>query len=459
MRATNWLDAVSGDFGKSAKWDDGKPRANTDAVIAATGAAYVVKVNSADAAHSLTLDSADATLREKAGGSLDLGALNIEAGTAVLTQANTIGSTAITDGELDFSKGAALGDATISMTRATLSATANTQIANDIAVRQATFEVSNGNTLKLDGHLSLDTTTSEHLNFIGNAAKGAPDGSGIVDFDGTIGPLGTNTFLLIEGETLGTSIANNTAFDTLLSDVRIDFGAHGVLDLTHQDNITINFFRDNIQGTGGEILNSGTRENLTFESSVTFNGEIKGDFVLTLHDAGLVGTVALKAGDLIHVIGQGGFTGVSFSGDAPSIDMENEPGTNGATELYFDEITSSGAPPAIDMGIGQNNYLLIAHSAVGTISNFGGHDGGTDTIDLGDGSGHGTPTLQYQPNEAGTGGELIVTYAGGPTITLDLAGNYSQNDFTLKSGSTTDIECSADQSSPHVPAHAVDALI
>ena len=94
MSTTSWRKAVTGDFAQAIKWSGGVPDADTDALIAATGAAYNVKVTSADAAHSLTLDSADATLLEKPGGSLDLDTLNIESGTAVLTQANTIGSKA-----------------------------------------------------------------------------------------------------------------------------------------------------------------------------------------------------------------------------------------------------------------------------------------------------------------------------------------------------------------------------
>jgi hypothetical protein len=453
MRTTNWLNAVSGDFAGGGKWDDGKPRANTDAVIAATGAAYVVRVDSADAAHSLTLNSADATLREKAGGSLDLGTLNIESGTAVLTQANTLGSIVMTGGELDFTRSAALGNAAISLTNATLSATGNAQIANDISDRQGRFEVGNGTTLKLDGHLSFDTTVGERLYFLGNTSKGTPDGSGVVDLDGTIGALGTHpNTLFLKGETLGTSIANNSDFATFLSDVRLDFGNHSVLDLTHQDNVTLN------RPAGSEeILNSGTHDNLDLVDA-SFDGTIKGDFTLTLEGGGFLGTIALKADDQIHVVGISGFADLRFVGDAPAIDLENQSGTNGGTQLNLNHVTSSGAPPAIDMGTGQNNILDIKDSSIGTISNFGGHNGGTDTIVLQDGGGHGKPTLQYDPNEAGTGGELIVTYAGGPTITLELAGHYMQSDFT---GNFTDIECSAEQSSPHARdiVHLLDALI
>ncbi len=74
-------------------------------------------------------------------------------------------------------------------------------------------------------------------------------------------------------------------------------------------------------------------------------------------------------------------------------------------DLSFDGATFGGAGPAIDLGTGQNNRLSIDHTFTGTVSNFGGHNGGTDHIVIVDESGHGTPTLRYEPNEAGTGGD------------------------------------------------------
>src|ERR1700753_4349391 len=75
MTTTHWRNAITGDFAKAGKWDDGVPGIQDDAVIPATGADYTVKVISADAAHALTLDSTDATLLEKAQGSLHVGTL------------------------------------------------------------------------------------------------------------------------------------------------------------------------------------------------------------------------------------------------------------------------------------------------------------------------------------------------------------------------------------------------
>ncbi|HEY1707654.1 MAG TPA: hypothetical protein VGG10_05275 [Rhizomicrobium sp.] len=450
MTTTNWRSASTGDFAKKGKWDHGAPGANTDAVIAATGADYIVKVISADAAHTLTLDSANATLLEKGQGSLDVGTLNIEAGTAVLTTANTIGSIVMTGGDLEFSSSASIGDAAISLKQAILSATASAQVANSIAITNGHFEVGNGATLKLDGHLTFDTATAESLKFAYNEA--GADGSGVIDLDGSMGALSAHTSISIDGVTLATAVSNNSAFETLISEAQsVVIRNHGVLDLTHQNNVTL----DVLQGTG-EILNRGSHESATFVNSF-YDGTIKGDFDITMEGGFFAGAIALKPGDAIHVIGGGGL-GVNFKGDAPAIDLQDPQGDSGG-DLSLIGATFSGAGPAIDLGTGQDNNLKIDHTFTGTITNFGGHGGGTDHIFIYDEVGHGNPTLQYEANAEGTGGELVVQYGTAPAFDLTLNGHYVQGDFTVDPDESDEIDCSAEQPAPHLPAHVVDALI
>ncbi|HEY1709187.1 MAG TPA: hypothetical protein VGG10_13035 [Rhizomicrobium sp.] len=450
MTTTHWRNAVTGDFAKAGKWDDGRPGIKDDAFIAATGPDYIVKVVGADAAHALTLDSADATLKEKTHGSLHLGVLNIEAGTAVLTTANTIGNIALSGGDLKFSDGAALGDAAIAVShQATLSATANAEIANSIMVTGATIAVSNDATLKLDGEMTFDTSLAERLNFIGNNANGAADGSGVTDMDGSIGAMSAHTFLLINGATLGSSIAQSGALDTLLTNAQtIDLESNSVLDLTGQNNLILHSF-----GGTGELVNTGARENVTIFNG-SFGGTTTGDFDLTIEGTSIGGTIALKPGDKIQVIGGTDFLKTHFQGDAPPIVLSN---SNGGA-LTFDGDTYSGAGPAVDLGTGHNVNLSIDHGFIGTISNFGGHNGGGDTIILLDATDQ-TPSLEYQPNADGTGGELIVQYATAPEYDLNLIGSYSQGDFTVNPGDPSHIHCSAEQSALRFPVHEVDALI
>ncbi|HEY1708505.1 MAG TPA: hypothetical protein VGG10_09595 [Rhizomicrobium sp.] len=106
--------------------------------------------------------------------------------------------------------------------------------------------------------------------------------------------------------------------------------------------------------------------------------------------------------------------------------------------------------------------MTVDHNFVGTITNFGGHNGGTDTITFADPNDAGkvAPSIQYEPNEAGTGGELIVQYGADPAYVLSLIGSYSQNDFAVDPHNSLQIDCSAEQMlSPQVPAHVVDALV
>lgn len=457
MTTTHWRNAVTGDFAKAGKWNDGKPAIKDDAIIATTGADYMVKVISADAAHTLTLDSVNATLLEKAQGSLHVGTLNIEAGTAVLTTANTIGSIVMTGGELEFSTGAALGDATISLAKqAILAATASAEVSNNITLvyPQASFAVHNGSTLTLDGSLSFDTLNAETLNFVGINANGKGDGTGVVDLDSTIGAMSAHNSLVIKGVTLGTSIADNSGFDSFLSQMQsFQIETNGRLDLTHQNNVTL----ENFDGVGA-LVNTGPHEDITLNDPA-FGGNITGDFDLSMDGGEVGGTMTLQPGDAIHVIDSGVILS-HFDGDAPAIDLEDA-GTFSGGNLRLTGLSYSGTAPTVDMGTGQNNSLTIDHTFTGIISNFGGHNGGTDHIFFDDLSGatSSTITFQYVPNESGTGGQLTVTYGGLPAFTLNLEGSYTQGDFTEGTDRNYEINCSAEQSSPHVPAHAVDALI
>ncbi|HEY1707975.1 MAG TPA: hypothetical protein VGG10_06900 [Rhizomicrobium sp.] len=459
MTITHWRNAVTGDFAKAGKWDDGRPGVKDDAVIAATGADYTVKVISVDAAHTLTLNSADATLLEKGHGSLHVGTLNIEAGTAVLTAANTIGNIVMTGGELEFSSGAALGDAAIAISKqAILAATASVEISNNIMTTYpgANFAVRNGATLKLDGELMFGTFTSETLNFIGTNPNGKGDGTGIIDVDGTIGTMSPHTLLMIKGVTLGSSIANNGGFDAFLSNTQsATLVNNGGLDLTGQNNVVMHLISD----ASAHVINSGPLENFTLNSA-GYSGEIQGDFSLTTVGSIIGGTIALDSGDQIHVIGGTDFSGAHFEGGALTVSLDN--GTSGGSLVFANILhtaTFSGTAFTADLGTGQNTSLAIDHTFAGAIVDFGGHNGGTDHIIIPDEQGNGAPTLQYEPDEAGTGGQLVVTFANEPAFSLNLVGHYTQGDFTVHPSTPNEIDCSAEQSAPHVPAHIVDALI
>ena len=84
MTAFSWATSVSNDWANAQAWTpSGGPPISTSAVtIGATAANYIVAVDSSDAANSLTISSANATVNVfSPGGALTIaGALNLSAG-------------------------------------------------------------------------------------------------------------------------------------------------------------------------------------------------------------------------------------------------------------------------------------------------------------------------------------------------------------------------------------------
>ncbi|HEY1708219.1 MAG TPA: hypothetical protein VGG10_08125 [Rhizomicrobium sp.] len=452
MGTTHWLDAANGDFAKRDKWDDGRPDANTDAVIDAVGANYVVKVISADAANSLTVDSATALVQERGHGSLDLGALDIKAGTVALTTANTIGSIAMSGGELKFTSAAALGEGTISLTGdATFSAIASAEIDNAITLgTKVTFTVGHGQTLALDGPLTFASGSINRLNFISNGHGSIYGGTGVIDVNdtGSINPASAGSYLTIKGVIVGSTVADSSFFNSFVSGAKsVTVDTDSGLDLAGQNNVSLS----NLTGYGSVYDYGGALENL-FISNAQFSGTLFGNFDLTLDGGKLSGAVELAAGDTIHVIDTGEIALTSL-GKNTVIDLD---AANGGGVLSLEGRTPSGAL-GVDLGTSQNNELDIDNSFNGTILDFGGHNGGTDAIVIADEAAASDWTLKYQPNDARTAGQLIVRSGAGAVVaTLNLEGNYALSDFSLnQTAPYLEIDCSVDVSGPSIWANAV----
>src|SRR5258708_4293155 len=94
VTAISWKFGVSGDWNTGLYWSGGvAPGAGDDVTIAASGT-YTVTLSSADAAHSLVLNDAAATVSVNYGGSLALGgALTVTAGTFQLNGGVVTGGT------------------------------------------------------------------------------------------------------------------------------------------------------------------------------------------------------------------------------------------------------------------------------------------------------------------------------------------------------------------------------
>lgn len=108
MSVKSWTRAGNGNWTADARWSpSGTPTGSDDAVIAATGTAYTVVIKDSEAVHSLTIDSADATLRIDSLGSLSItDALDITAGTLILNRGDVFaGALDMTGGTVDFAGG------------------------------------------------------------------------------------------------------------------------------------------------------------------------------------------------------------------------------------------------------------------------------------------------------------------------------------------------------------------
>ena len=100
MTTITWANAISGDWSTAADWSGGVVPAASDDVLIGDAGPYSVTVSSGEAAMSLELDAAGATLAVASGGSLAIGStLDLTAGTLDLAAGGAIdGGTLAADG-------------------------------------------------------------------------------------------------------------------------------------------------------------------------------------------------------------------------------------------------------------------------------------------------------------------------------------------------------------------------
>jgi hypothetical protein len=228
--------------------------------------------------------------------------------------------------------------------------------------------------------------------------------------------------------TLESNIANETAFDSLLSQAAtVTLGSGAILDLTGQDGVTLN----RLSGMG-EIVNRGAREDLTIAITQApgFAGRIEGDFNLTTSTvATFSGSVFdLKAGDTIHMGGSFGL-----------LDLGG---------VHFVKCIT----PDIDMGAGTNNDLGVDHDFLGTILNLASGD----SFIIEDETYAAGGRLRFVQNADHSGGNLEVKIGDQHWIDLALTGHFHSSDFFISNtaGNQPFIEYSpAGETPPH--AHAV----
>ena len=177
MTAYSWL-AGSGNWNVAAKWTPGggPPQSTDTATISAGGSLYTITVDSADAAASLTLSSASATLDVNGaltiGGALNFsnGALTLESG-GVLNLGGTLSQTG---GALTLAGGTIVGG-TINATGGTLAFTGGTL-----------------NGVTFDGPLNLTSNTSAQELHLANGTTvvgTGGSGSGTINVTGDQNPI------------------------------------------------------------------------------------------------------------------------------------------------------------------------------------------------------------------------------------------------------------------------------
>ena len=226
MTSYSWLSATSGNWSTGSDWSPGggPPTSSDTATIAATGSAYTLSVNSADAAAALTLSSANASLSIygtagalSVGGAFTMsaGVLNVATASIASGQlkangafshsggtinvnnggAFTLGGTlSQSAGTLNINSGGEISGGVLSETGGTITLNADATIANEtIKTTGGTFNW-NGGTLSgvtYDGTLNLGNASVYITNgFTGAGANGTGAGTiNVVDgnlyFDGT----------------------------------------------------------------------------------------------------------------------------------------------------------------------------------------------------------------------------------------------------------------------------------
>ena len=311
MAAISW-NGVDGDWALAADWSTGAVPTSADDVSVLAAGSYLVTVDSADVANSLTFDASQAALFEGAGSLTISGALAVDSGFVSLNEANTIGSVTVGAATLAFGASGALGTGMVTVNGGELLGTANATFANALDLAgNVTIAAANGTTLNENAsayQLAANTT----LNF------------------GALGEGGTILWHTGAGSVV-----------PALGDINIQAGA-----LRGADSRFASMFGNSPQTTvaAGATLDLGG-------FSATLN-ELLGAGAVT--DSGGAATLALDATNFSGTIS--GALSLAFDGDASLSGLESMTGgaalngpvtvTNTGTYDIVANANISGAPPS-----------------------------------------------------------------------------------------------------------------
>lgn len=228
MTFTFWNLPISGNWNDPTAWTEGVPIAGIDAVIGSQADGLRVVVSDAETAASLTLSANGATLTERSGGSLSLGALIIDSSTAVLGAANTIGNVTVNGGRVELNAAGALGANAISISGGEILSLRSLNLSNSLSIGGSfALAAAHGKTLKAGGGWIVNA----------NSTITFGDGS-----DGTVkfGGAGTINAFYTVGVHSGTLQPLDDGFVALINNagsIQVDAGAtldvHG-FDITYR---------------------------------------------------------------------------------------------------------------------------------------------------------------------------------------------------------------------------------
>ncbi len=383
MTAINWKNAANGDWNNASNWSTSTVPGLSDAVTISAAGPYIVTIDSADFASSLTLNASQASLFENAGSLTMGGALTIDSGFASLNKANTIGSIAIAGGTLAFGNAGALGAGAVSLSGGELLATASETLTNELEFSgSATIAAAHGTTLN-ENASGVDVAGNSTLNF------GALGEDGTILWHSNGGGI-SSPFPVINVQA-GTLKGADSGFGSFLEGSPVMVAAGATLDLAgNSAEFT------NLSG-GGAVIDSGAADILTL-ADADFSGVIAGPQSVVAN-----GTVILS--------GNNTYTGTTTIGSGVGFEL----GLGGTTG-------SIGGGAIVDGGtlyIFRDNALTLTNaisgagalrqvgSGVTSINAANTYTGGTilsaGTLAIGDAGALGTGAVTL------SGGELLAT--------------------------------------------------
>jgi len=398
-----WKTAASGDWNTASNWTDGLPGSNGDGVIIGPAGTYTVTLSTAGSSSlSLLILAADATFSETSTGTLNLGdEFILQAGTAILRNANTITNGVVLQGGLlETSNAGALGSAAFSISGGEFVGLTTETVANALNMSgDFTIAAATGKTLTLDSTSGWYLATGSTVNF-GDAMNAGTvvwytPGSSALASSGT-SSTEVHAGTLKAGDSLFGHMLGNDESTTVDAGATIDTNGFSTAVA-------------NLQGNG-VVTDSGAAAVLTIIDG-NFGGTITGPLAVTVD-----GTVDLN--------GASTYTGGTTINSGANLSL------GGTTGSIVGSILDNGT-----LTVDRNNTVTLANTISGSgalvqqgfgttvINHADSYSGGTTIsagkLQIGNGGALGSGGLAIN------GGELVGLASETVTNALTMSGNFT----------------------------------